>query len=68
MSASSSGIRGGGSSWSVDGKPVQGQFRNEVRHVDGTGLSLEQALDRGQRFTMALIEHGFPENNDFWRE
>lgn len=52
----------------IDGTPVRGQFRNDVRHVDGSGLSLDQALDHGQRFVMALIENGFPENEDFWEE
>jgi hypothetical protein len=52
----------------IDGTPVRGQFRSEIRHVGGTGLSLAQALDYGQQFAMALIEHGFPENNDFWKE
>ncbi|MBR7956113.1 hypothetical protein KDW78_19765 [Burkholderia cenocepacia] len=51
-----------------DGTPVRGQFRNDVRHVGGTGLSLDQALDHGQRFAMALIENAFPENNDFWED
>ncbi|HDR8957062.1 hypothetical protein LGN06_07835 [Burkholderia vietnamiensis] len=50
----------------IDDAPVKRQFRSDVRHVDGTGLSLDEALNHGQRFVMALIEHGFPQGDDFW--
>ncbi|WP_186100339.1 hypothetical protein [Burkholderia gladioli] len=51
----------------ADGTPVKGTLLNEIRHVGGAGLDLGQALDHGERFVRALIEHGFPESDDFWK-
>ncbi|WP_179402459.1 hypothetical protein [Burkholderia guangdongensis] len=42
-----------------DGMPVHGQYRMDVRHTPGIGMTLDQALDHGQRFAEEIIVLGF---------